>query len=194
MSPRTPQQFQVMRQRSESLILEAALELFATNGFHNTSIEKIRKKAGVSKGLIYNYFKSKDDLLERIIRMGMEVGDDLLEKALAVEQPKQSLKNIVNGLFDTLEQNPTHWKWMMALMMQPGIEANVKALIVENAEANLVKIETLFKKISSPKPRVNAILLLATLDGVGLHYLAGFTDYPLQAVKADIFERFDLLK
>ena len=53
--PKTKEQFEEIRNKSKAAIIEAALELFANNGFHNTSITQIAKKAGVSKGLMYNY-------------------------------------------------------------------------------------------------------------------------------------------
>ena len=40
-------------------ILDAPLQVFADEGYHNASISKIAKAAGVSKGLMYNYFESK---------------------------------------------------------------------------------------------------------------------------------------
>ena len=41
-------------------ILQAALELFAKEGFKGTSTNKIAKKAGVSEGLIFRHFENKD--------------------------------------------------------------------------------------------------------------------------------------
>ncbi|WP_129409581.1 TetR/AcrR family transcriptional regulator [Marinitoga lauensis] len=43
-------------------IIKAAYELFSTEGYQNASINKIKDKAGVSKGAIYHYFKSKEEL------------------------------------------------------------------------------------------------------------------------------------
>ncbi|HRW21852.1 MAG TPA: helix-turn-helix domain-containing protein, partial [Bacteroidales bacterium] len=63
MSPRTPEQFEEIRLSKHKLILDTAMKLFASSGYHNTSISKIAKEAGISKGLIYNYFDSKEDLL-----------------------------------------------------------------------------------------------------------------------------------
>ena len=63
MSPRSAKQFDEIRKQKKELILESALELFAENGFHATSISQIAKKAGISKGLIYNYFESKNEIL-----------------------------------------------------------------------------------------------------------------------------------
>ncbi len=67
MCPRTPQQVKEIREEKRSLIMDVALFLFAKNGYHATSISNIAKHAGISKGLMYNYFESKEDLLSSII-------------------------------------------------------------------------------------------------------------------------------
>ncbi|MBN2039155.1 MAG: TetR/AcrR family transcriptional regulator [Spirochaetes bacterium] len=67
MSPRTPQQFQEIREEKITLIMDVALECFASEGFYRTSISQIAKRAGISKGLLYNYFESKEALLKAII-------------------------------------------------------------------------------------------------------------------------------
>lgn len=53
---------QVLKEDVFDSILSSAKELFLTNGYDKTSIEKIAKKAGISKSNLYNYFKSKDDI------------------------------------------------------------------------------------------------------------------------------------
>ena len=63
MSPRTEEQFEEIRESKKNLIQEVALELFATRGYHSTSISMIAKEADISKGLLYNYFESKEELL-----------------------------------------------------------------------------------------------------------------------------------
>ena len=67
MSPRSAKQYNEIRKQKKKLIMETALELFAENGFHTTSISQIAKKAGISKGLAYNYFQSKNEILEEIL-------------------------------------------------------------------------------------------------------------------------------
>ena len=54
--------------------MDAALELFVTYGYQGTTISQIAKKASVSKGLLYNYFKSKEELLHEIIRAHLQHG------------------------------------------------------------------------------------------------------------------------
>ena len=49
-------------------ILEAAKELFAERGFDKASIEQIAKRAGVSKTLVFWYFKNKEGLIEEVTK------------------------------------------------------------------------------------------------------------------------------
>ena len=65
--PRTEKQFEEIRATKKALILDAALQVFARDGYHNASISKISKQAGISKGLMYNYFNSKEELLEILV-------------------------------------------------------------------------------------------------------------------------------
>ena len=60
-----------LRRRKESRpgeIIEAALELFVANGFKATRLEEVAKLAGVSKGTVYLYFDSKEDLFRAVVQ------------------------------------------------------------------------------------------------------------------------------
>jgi TetR/AcrR family fatty acid metabolism transcriptional regulator len=54
------------RKKTERKLLKAALELFVKNGYHGTTVDAITKRAGVTKGALYNHFPSKGKLLLRI--------------------------------------------------------------------------------------------------------------------------------
>jgi AcrR family transcriptional regulator len=49
-------------------ILDATLRLIAEKGFHGTAMSKVAKEAGVSAGIIYHYFSSKDDLIVELYK------------------------------------------------------------------------------------------------------------------------------
>ena len=71
MSPRSSAQFGEMREEKKTLIMDVALEHFSDYGFHSTTISHLAKHAGISKGLLYNYFKSKEELLAAIINRSL---------------------------------------------------------------------------------------------------------------------------
>ena len=54
------------RERRRRRILMAATELFATHGFTKTTVDEIARRAGVSKGLVYDHYDSKDELLRAV--------------------------------------------------------------------------------------------------------------------------------
>ncbi len=56
----------------KDLLINAALEEFSENGYKKGSTNNIVKRAGVSKGLLYHYFKSKDELYEFLIEFCFE--------------------------------------------------------------------------------------------------------------------------
>ena len=53
----------------QSAIFNTALVLLVENGFHNTPMSLIAKQAGVSAGIIYHYFESKEDLIHQLYKM-----------------------------------------------------------------------------------------------------------------------------
>jgi AcrR family transcriptional regulator len=88
-------------------VLSAAAELFAEKGFENTSVQEIVDAAGVTKGAMYHYFASKDDLLyeiyARLLRMQAAHLDSILASdtpvaerlhALAVDVVQTTLANL----------------------------------------------------------------------------------------------------
>jgi len=51
------------KRQTRKAILEAAIHLFGSNGYDKTSIDQLARKAGVGKGTIYSYFRSKSEIL-----------------------------------------------------------------------------------------------------------------------------------
>jgi AcrR family transcriptional regulator len=64
------------RQFVEDAIFDAAIELFAANGFDETTVEEVAQAAGISRASFFRYFSSKDDLLAQNV---MKYGDALTE-------------------------------------------------------------------------------------------------------------------
>ncbi|MEA3317134.1 MAG: TetR/AcrR family transcriptional regulator, partial [Bacteroidota bacterium] len=82
MAPKTKEQYNEIRETTKARIKNEALKLFAENGYHSSSISIIAKKANISKGLMYNYFDNKEDLLKQIIFSGFAeiIHPDLLSE------------------------------------------------------------------------------------------------------------------
>lgn len=62
-------------------LLEAALELFTTNGYNGTAIETITDRAGESTGTFYLYFRNKVDIYRALNREGIQILDAMVRDA-----------------------------------------------------------------------------------------------------------------
>ncbi|AEE46769.1 TetR/AcrR family transcriptional regulator [Cellulomonas fimi] len=68
-------------------VLRAALGLFAAQGYANTSVQQVVEQAGVTKGAMYHYFQSKDDLLFAIYDRMLTLQTDHLDAIVARGEP-----------------------------------------------------------------------------------------------------------
>lgn len=74
-------------------IMEAATQVFANQGFYNSTVADVAKKASVADGTIYLYFKNKDDLLISIFEQSMDMFIQTARSQLSgVSHPKDKLK------------------------------------------------------------------------------------------------------
>lgn len=184
MSPRTKEQIAQIRKESKQHILDAALLLFAQNGFHHTSISEIAKEASISKGLLYNYFESKDDLLKQIVETALQTGDDFAaHHELDVNDPLPSIHQTIDDLFLLVEQNPTYWKLIMSLSLKDDIMHRFKDQLEQQAQKNLHYLIDYFRRLKVPEPDNEAMLYAAALDGIFLHYIYAQDHYPLLEMK-----------
>ena len=69
------------------LILDAAVRVFARKGYHTCRVGDIAEEAGVAHGLLYHYFRSKEELLETIFR---ETWRELLDAVQSVEETDET--------------------------------------------------------------------------------------------------------
>ena len=67
--------------RTRERLLDSAGERFAANGFAKTTVEEIAHRAGVSKGLVYHHFRSKDELLRAVLDRTLAEWDAVTARA-----------------------------------------------------------------------------------------------------------------
>jgi AcrR family transcriptional regulator len=147
-------------------ILQAALELFAEEGFKPTSTSKIAKKACVSEGLIFRHFGNKDGLLQAIIKEGEEQAKILFANIVMETDPKKVLEKFF-GLSSNLMANPdgaNFWKLQYKIKWELEIYGEHKMEPLELALTNA------FKKLGYEKPELEARLLLVNMDGLATRY------------------------
>lgn len=119
MSPRTKEQFEEIRKEKSRQIVSAALELFATHGYEATSINMIANKAGISKGLLYTYFESKESLLFELINDYLIMLGSLLNPNDDDEITASELNDFLDGLRTSILEDNEYWRLWAQFSLQP---------------------------------------------------------------------------
>ncbi len=192
MSEKRQARFVMLRESSMERIENAALELFAHNGYGHTSISQIAKVAGISKGLMYNYYESKGALLQALLKRGFDFGDSLMEKSANILEgdPEAILKFIVESSFYEVKKNLTYWKLLMSLAFQEDVMKTLAPEIDQKKVQHIEMGKTIFEQLGYPNPLAQAMLFGAALDGVFMHYILSPKDYPVQTIKELLINNF----
>jgi TetR/AcrR family transcriptional regulator, fatty acid metabolism regulator protein len=77
------------------LILAAAVRVFARKGYHTCRVGDIAEEAGVAHGLLYHYFRSKDEVLETVFR---ETWADIVGAVNRVEETDEPARDRLTGI------------------------------------------------------------------------------------------------
>ena len=192
MSPRTEEQFQKIREEKKALIMETALELFANEGYHNASINDIAKKAGISKGLIYNYFDSKEELIKTIIFKSFDEFIQFIDPNRDGILTKEEIRLFIEKSFTILQENLHFWKLYFATLMQPEVYRLVEEKIWEIASPFMKMMENFFQSQGYKDPVAETRFLAALLDGVQLHLILDPEHYPLEETIQRIYDIYHL--
>ncbi|MCI0523260.1 MAG: TetR/AcrR family transcriptional regulator [Bacteroidales bacterium] len=125
MSPRTSQQFEEIREEKKNLIMNAALEQFANVGFHAATISQIAKHAGISKGLMYNYFRSKEELLAGIINRSLFEIYGHFDPNHDGYLTEDEFELFVRKVFNLLKEKSQFWRLLLGIMLQRDVYENI---------------------------------------------------------------------
>ena len=156
-------------------LLEAAAICFARRGFHRTTMDEIAREAGVSAGLIYRHYASKDDLVVAMVEQHQQ--QELADIAVAAEAP-----TLAAALDYLLLEGLTNEDWHAEALIYAEVIAEalrnprIAAVVQANAAALSAALAALLAAAQARgeidttlDPSITADLLLAFNDGLLLH-------------------------
>lgn len=92
------------REFRKQQIFQTALDLFVQQGYYGTKTSQISRRAGISEGLLFHYFPTKENLLEELVRLG--VMGMRLPAQIEAANGLDFFYQFILMLFETLEKNP----------------------------------------------------------------------------------------
>ena len=134
-------------------ITAAALDAFAEKGYAATRVEEVAKRAGVSKGLLYLYFRTKEELFKSVVRSFVVPRIDALTKI--IDKADMSSEDFLRGPFlDFVKQLPGS-----------PVSVVVRLMVAEGPKhPDLVKFYW-DNVVSRGLAAINALLQRGTLNG-----------------------------
>ena len=92
-------------QKRREQICQAALKAFTENGFHETNLKQVTKLAGLAYGSIYDYVKTKDDILFLIYDMVLgELSQRLQEASKESDDPVEQIKALIKAAMEHTDE------------------------------------------------------------------------------------------
>lgn len=146
-------------------ILQSALALFATESYHATSTSKVAKTAGVSEGLIFRHFTSKEGLLNAVLEQGEQRFKQLYANLLFETAPAQVIRRYVDAPFSVPESNHTFWQLQFTLKWEINYDATTKTDPVRQVLRNA------FMQLTYPQPDMETTLLMHCMDGISSDFV-----------------------
>jgi AcrR family transcriptional regulator len=113
-------------------ILDAAMAVFARSGFHEARMDDIAQESGLSKGTLYWYFKSKEEIItaisQRLFTTDIEQVESLLNAEGTVsERLQQLIRDRVRGLQEMSDMVTILFEFYAAALHQDGVRQFIKA-------------------------------------------------------------------
>ncbi|MFF2371703.1 TetR/AcrR family transcriptional regulator [Agromyces sp. NPDC058110] len=125
-------------------VMRAAVELFAANGYANTSVQQVVEAAGVTKGAMYHYFQSKDDLLfgiyDRMLSLQKQHLDVIIERGGPVgEVVRSACIDVIETSIDFLPEGTVFFRSMHMLTAPRQAEVTRRRRDYNDAFAALIE-------------------------------------------------------
>ncbi len=169
MSPRTPKQFEEMRESRRKQIMDAALELFASEGYNHCSISQLAAYAGISKGLLYNYFKSKEALLISIIDEGIEDIMAMIDPNMDGILEPEEVEGFIRNTFTGIRKNLNFWILFINVILQPPVKEFLAGKPFSNVMERIgPKLLEYFERMGFEDPALEMLTFSSMIEGYGI--------------------------
>lgn len=198
--PRTEEANQRIREERKEQVLQAAAGVFARKGLADTTIVDIAAAAGISHGLAYRYFRSKEEVFATLVERASHGTTRIAEAAL--EQPGtpwDKLRWITEQTLAGMRRRPEYTLVVLHALTNEAVPAGVRAMALRQSEVMTRVIMRLIREgqatgqVISGDPEQLAWLYQSCILGlaVGENLLSNFaTAFPDTDLVLRIFKHY----
>ena len=196
MTPRTQAVNQQIREERREEILAAAAKIFTYKGYAATRISDIAAAANVSHGLLYHYFKSKEEVYSALAdRLGQSAGS-IGQFAEQPGSPLEKLHMMLSMMLESVNKQPEYYILAIQAMTTEGVAPAVVDKIHHSGMAGLESIASIIEEgqrageIRPGDPREFFYLLYAVIEGLAINQMPSrHTRQPSIEIDAEVILR-----
>lgn len=186
--PRSREQNEALREERRQAILQAAEEVFARLGLAPAKIADIAQAAGMSYGLVYHYFGTKEAVFAALVEQAARsIGMLLRYLTERPGTPLERLAWLTEAMLEGLKQHPARMAVMLEALLKEAVPEDVRQMArasneqLRRAVRELLAAGQSTGEIAAGEPEVLANLYLSLMNGVAMTVLAerpGSTQLP----------------
>lgn len=163
---------QTRRERKKEVtrnrLLEIAFKLFSQQGFYNTTVDQITEEADIGKGTFYNYFSSKEAVLNDFMEyISRERGEKIWPAVMALQDTRQRLAKGFQSVTSWFEEYPEVVRVYMMYRVNAGM-GNLSQFKLSHFELFMAEILKKGQELGDIRDDIDAMELVMYLNGVFL--------------------------
>ena len=192
----------VDKEEKKNQIRDVAMTLFGSKGVQQTTMAEIAEAAGIGKGTIYEYWKSKDEIFVNSFKHFFEIMSKNITSALSHSaDPVDKIKILIGESFRSFHEAGYEFTTIIMEFWAEGIRQHDNSLFSEIDMTGIYhEYRTLLAgfinegikqgKIIKTDPDTLASLLIGTLDGITLQWFLDKEAVNMEKAEAVIMETF----
>jgi AcrR family transcriptional regulator len=180
MSPRNEEQNELIKDERREQILSAALKVFAKKGFAATKISDIVARGGMSHGLVYHYFRSKEEIFFDLLKRAIATSVQSITQVEALEIPPlekvRMIAQYILGGIESYEDSAYYFMIVLhaSVMDVPKEMAELisSSIISIRSLANIIAEGQKTGEIREGDPFGMTVTFFAAIEGLAVYKLA----------------------
>lgn len=121
--------------RTRQMLVDAAIRIYAEKGVGELLLNELAEQAGVSNGTVYNYFKTREEVLQAV---GIELANQLSHRVTAASQGiDNGAERVAVGVRMFIQQGRQDPIWAAAVVRVFQYDRNIRSIVAENLRGDL---------------------------------------------------------
>jgi AcrR family transcriptional regulator len=175
MAPRQEEANQRIKDERREQILKAALQIFARKGLAAARISDIAAAAGLSYGLVYHYFRDKEEIFVELVRRAVGGGVQVTQAALDAQGPPlERLHALCEEMVEGIRDDPEYLLLVIQATTQESLPEAAREPIASLSEQTYQNVAALIgecqaaSQVVSGDPRELTELYFAVIQGLAI--------------------------